>query len=465
MKIKRTHSLKYIFVKYFISVILSFIAVLVICFSTILLIIGLGLVEGANAIEKELESLKVEIRENDNFDFSKLPTGVLYAVVENDNSIIQTNMTKKEQNYALDICSNQVQNGQLPLFYIIIERKADNCILFYEIKPRYTIPWMEKFLPDVDILILLLSMIGCIAVFVLLTFLFAKKLKKSLSPIIELTEKIRRQDLDFNAKMTDITEFNDVINSIEDMKKVLKETLIKNWNMEQVKHEQIAALAHDIKTPLTVIKGNTELLSLTRLTDKQNDFVNYSINNIEKVEKLLRKLSELNKGNGIDKSGLELFATDKFITQISEEIKALAVAKRRTVSIVNKLHNNLYININIELLNRAVMNIISNAISYSEEDTSIEVDFSLENGLFEISCIDEGRGFSREDLKKAKQQFYRGDKSRSDMEHSGLGLSIADDIVRSFGGNLKLGNNAYKGAEVSILLPVADMEAEFLKQV
>ena len=291
----------------------------------------------------------------------------------------------------------------------------------------------------------------------LITLLFSRKLKKRLSSIIELTEKIKEQDLDFQAKRTDITELNYVIDSIDSMKEAFKESLIKNWSMEQTKREQIAALAHDIKTPLTVIRGNTELLSLTELSDRQKDFVNYSLNNIDRVELLLKNLSELNKGKNIDKDLHAVLATDKFITQIGEEIKALAIAKRRSINIINKLYANIYINADIDLLNRAVMNIVSNAINYSEKDTDIEVDFSLADKCFLIKCIDKGRGFSKEDLKKAKEQFYRGDKSRSNTEHSGLGLSITDDIVSSFGGELRLENNTDSGASVSILIPVADI--------
>jgi len=433
IKRKRKHSLKYVFVKYFIFVISSFISALFIFILFGNVIIKLGVVQDPYVLEKNEELLKSEIEKNADFDFSKLPSEALYALIKNDE-IFESNMTKKEQKEALYIYFSKLSGQEIPIFYNVIERKEDICILLYEPKIRYTIPWMEKFLPDFEVLILLLLAITCIAEFVLLTLLFSRKLKKRLSSIIELTEKIKEQDLDFQAKRTDITELNDVIDSIDSMKEALKESLIKNWNMEQTKREQIAALAHDIKTPLTVIRGNTELLSLTELTDRQKDFVNYSLRDLH-----------------------EVLATDKFITQISEEIKALAIAKSRSIDIINKLYTNIYINVDIDLLNRAVMNIVSNAINYSKKDTDIEVNFSIEDGKFLIKCIDKGKGFNNEELKKAKEQFYRGDKSRTNTEHSGLGLSIADDIVSSFGGELRLENNIDVGASVSILIPIADI--------
>ncbi len=456
IKRKRKHSLKYVFVKYFIFVISSFISALFIFILFGNVIIKLGVVQDPYVLEKNEELLKSEIEKNADFDFSKLPSEALYALIKNDE-IFESNMTKKEQKEALYIYFSKLSGEEIPIFYNVIERKEDICILLYEPKIRYTIPWMEKFLPDFEVLILFLLAITCIAEFVLLTLLFSRKLKKRLSSIIELTEKIKEQDLDFQAKRTDITELNDVIDSIDSMKEALKESLIKNWNMEQTKREQIEALAHDIKTPLTVIRGNTELLSLTELTDRQKDFVNYSLNNIDRVELLLKNLSELNKGKNIDRDLHEVLATDKFITQISEEIKALAIAKSRSIDIINKLYANIYINVDIDLLNRAVMNIVSNAINYSKEDTDIEVNFSIEDGKFLIKCIDKGKGFNKEELKKAKEQFYRGDKSRTNTEHSGLGLSIADDIVSSFGGELRLENNIDVGASVSILIPIADI--------
>ena len=81
----------------------------------------------------------------------------------------------------------------------------------------------------------------------------SRKLKIQLSPLIMATEQIQKQNLDFEVESSEISEYNAVLNSISEMKDSLKLSLEQQWKAEQSQREQIAALAHDLKTPLTVI--------------------------------------------------------------------------------------------------------------------------------------------------------------------------------------------------------------------
>ena len=103
------------------------------------------------------------------------------------------------------------------------------------------------------------------------------------------------QDLDFEVKNSDVKEFNEVLISISNMKIALKESLMMQWHMEKEKKNQICALAHDIKTPITIIKGNAELLKETQLCQEDREFTDYIINNADKVEKYISILIDISK--------------------------------------------------------------------------------------------------------------------------------------------------------------------------
>ena len=107
------------------------------------------------------------------------------------------------------------------------------------------------------------------------------------------------------------------------------------------------------------------------------------------------------------------------------------------------------------LLNRAFMNIVSNAVEHTPSGSQLLLTARVEDDEFKFICLDSGPGFSLESLEKATQLFYQEDKSRQSRNHSGLGLTIANDIIRLHHGSLSLSNdNGTGGARVTIILPL-----------
>ena len=100
-------------------------------------------------------------------------------------------------------------------------------------------------------------------------------MRTQLSPLFEATRQVAEQNLDFEVRHSKIKEFEDVLCSFANMKDNLKISLEKQWNAEQLQREQIAALAHDLKTPLTVIQGNIDLINETELDDEQRLYAGY----------------------------------------------------------------------------------------------------------------------------------------------------------------------------------------------
>ena len=106
---------------------------------------------------------------------------------------------------------------------------------------------------------------------------------------------------------------------------------------------------------------------------------------------------------------------------------------------------------------RAFLNILSNAGEHSPINSTIKLSICSKEDNLEISILDQGYGFTNEDLVYAKDQFYQGDKSRHSRQNYGIGLFVAEQIIKNHGGSLILENRTDEiGAKVSILLPVTN---------
>ena len=93
---------------------------------------------------------------------------------------------------------------------------------------------------------------------------FWKRNQKQMQPVLDAIGQIKDQNLEYETSCSGIKEFDDCLSAIDDMRDALRESLEKQWKTEQEKKQQMSALAHDIKTPLTIVRGNAELLSETR---------------------------------------------------------------------------------------------------------------------------------------------------------------------------------------------------------
>lgn len=261
----------------------------------------------------------------------------------------------------------------------------------------------------------------------------------------EAADQIAEKNLEFSIAYTGIREFDDVMSSLDELKYSLFESLSEQWSMQQQKKEQMGALAHDIKTPLTVIRGNTELLAETKLDEEQKSYLNFIENNIEKMQQYLTELIEVSKGR-LENVNLQEADAEEFFLKLEQEAIPMLQLKDLRLSVEHRLKNQK-LSLDMALCTRAIMNLLDNAVQYSGEGGTIYLTGWQENEDICIAVRDEGKGFSGEDLKYAGKEFYRASKTRNASEHFGMGLYIAEQIALLHGGTLQL-RNVSGGAEV-----------------
>lgn len=455
MAVKRhEHSLELIFLQYLLATALALVLAAAIPFALFSLGMQAGLYNYANASEIQAKNAQPEIAAAAPFNSELIPASCTYVLLSQSHTVLQSNMKKDEIQNAIGYLEEAYTPPTPDDCFLVIRRSDGICILHYHIGSKYNIEWMQQNLPTPDKFLTIIIAINCLLGCVIVIALFVRKLKRNLNPLLEATQKIREQDLDFEVQYSGIKEFNHIISSISEMKSELSQSLEKQWRMEQTRREQTSALAHDIRTPLTIIRGNAELLDDSELAEKQQKYVLHILKNSERMEQYLATLIDLTKAESGHSIHPVKIQTERFVKDLEEQTKGLAAPKQIRVEFSrNDLPKEF--TADSDLLERAVVNIVSNAIEYTPKCGTVKIAVENTRGMLHFQVSDSGRGFSPEDLKQASEQFYRGDKSRTSKNHFGMGLFITKSVAEQHEGTLSIANSKETGGGlVTIAIPI-----------
>ena len=366
-----------------------------------------------------------------------------YVLFDLDGKLESGDLTEREAGQAWQAVSEeQRQSGRY--YYMTVPREDGYCVLRYEIAPQYRSPVLRELLMPPVALLILIAILGMLTIVVLEAVCFGRSLKKKLAVLIAAANKVERRELDFPICTGGIKEIDAVLKSMDQMRSALKESLEMQWKMEQEKNRQMSALAHDLKTPLTVVRGNAELLLETELTGEQKSYTEYIENSSLQMQNYLQTLIEVTKSwEGYRFCPQEMDCT-AFLQEIRDQAKGLCTAKH--IELIWNCQSRLSsIYIDRDLMSRAVLNVISNAVEHSPEKGKVTVSVTEDGETLTLVISDNGRGFSAEALRHGTEQFFMDDDSRNSRKHFGLGLYIADSVVQQHGGRLFLENDAQTG--------------------
>ena len=447
-------SLKIIFLEYLISVgivlILSF-GLVILMFTTMY---SLGFILPADYTENQIYERKNAIANTETFDKNLIPDNASYLLISKDGNIITSSMSKDEEDRAIRYYNNEKVYNTPSYSYMEILRSDGYCIIQYSVKPYFTNNFMAKYFPNVNAvylsIIILVSLLNTLVV----TIVWAKYLVKQLSPIFAVSKKISEQTLDFELHYSRVKEFNEVLFSLEKMRNALQESLIKEWIQEENKQKQISALIHDLKTPVSIVQGNAELLKKTSVTEDQSIYIDYILRNSNRISEYIKTLLIMNKNSNATEFQPQLLV----VKAVSEQL--VTVSKELMSINSNNLKTNVVVedgimSVDLKLLERALQNVLANSIENNNGIVILELNIKTVDEFLEISILDNGKGFSDIDLIHAKEQFYRGDYSRHSATNYGIGLFITEQIIKLHGGSVILKNReACRGAEVKFRLPI-----------
>ena len=453
MGMKKPSSLKTAFWRFLFMLLGGLLGAVAVPFLFVTVSTTLGVTTYGNYSEIRANELAPILAATPDLSDVQIPMGIEYALLDKNYQLIETTLDENELEQAMRYATTGASDQNLQKRYLLVTRENEYVVLQYYIGAQYTNEWMNKYLPSPDILLIVLIAAGGIFVCLLLTARFAQKLRLQLVPLFEATSEVAKQNLDFEVGHSNIKEFEDVLISFSHMKESLKASLEHQWKAEQMQKEQIAALAHDLKTPLTVIQGNADLISETELDEEQCLYAEYIISSSEQMQLYIRTLIDISRAA----TGYQLHVEDidlpAYVEQLQRQIGALCQTKKIGLQMEIE-HLPAVLSADKLLLERAIMNVVNNALDYSQQDSSISISITGGKGNLQILVTDAGPGFSQEDLLHAEEQFYMADHSRSSNLHFGMGLFITKSIVQQHGGQLILSNSEKTGgAQVTMKIP------------
>ena len=265
-------------------------------------------------------------------------------------------------------------------------------------------------------------------IMIFISLIFLKNQTRPITNLAKIAEKFGKGEEIEEFKPSGAAEIRQAGYEFDRMRK----RIIRHLNQRS---EMLSGISHDLRTPLTRMK-----LQIAFIKDKE--LANKLTEDIDEMEKMLNEYLQFTSSSFLEKN--ELF-------NLSELINT-TVKRYNNENISTNLSTEIYINGRKNLIKRCINNLIDNAIKYGDK-VNIELTKSTKN--FFIKIEDDGPGIPEKEYDNVFKPFYKIDKGRADSKSSvGLGLSIASDIIRSHGGNIKLEKSPMNGLGVKIFLPV-----------
>lgn len=384
----------------------------------------------------------------DTFDSLQISDLCRWAVVQND-TVLQTNMDDRH----LKIALNAFHGGSGNPGYQYDVKMADGsfCLLQYDYATPYADPALRDTLPDFQTCYILLLAVLILVWLGWQTHCTVRVFAAETACLHRAVDAIAAQQPErIDADGARLREFSATLHSMQTMGRELTDSLQSQWRMEQQRAEQIAALTHDLKTPLSIIQGNADLLAEDALSADQQTQVEAILRGTDRAQQYLAAL----RTACAPPATRETFPSHTLVSALAETARALC-APAGVQLILNEQWQGTLCAAQCDLL-RAAENLLDNAVRYTPRGGTVTLLVTKEKQDFILRVTDTGPGFTPEALAKAGEMLYT-DTARSDAAHQGLGLYFARKVAQSHGGVLVLSNlPAAHGACAELRLPICE---------
>ena len=377
-----------------------------------------------------------------------LDGGLIISIYDNKNNLIRsTNEEHKEQCESMmkNAFSNKLNNGMLSRSFKIIkngEKIGSVNISHYEFYYREVDTIYYDTLNKVLIIITIMATILSLIISLILSKSINKPIYKVIDTVKLLGKGKYKERVDNSSS---IVEIQDMIESINIMAKRLD-------SQDAMRKRLTKDIAHELRTPITIILGQLEAIKdgIWEPTEERLNGIYEEIQRIDRLANSLNSLSKIEEENG---------ALHKEKVEISELIENIFINFEKELhnkNIDGHLHlSKCEIEVDKDKISGAIINLISNALRYTENGGSINIKtFVKEDHLF-IEVEDTGIGIAKEDIPYVFERFYRTDESRARVTGgAGIGLSITLAIVEAHNGMVYVKSELGKGSKFIIELPI-----------
>lgn len=313
---------------------------------------------------------------------------------------------------------------------------------------RYVVS-LEQVDHQIIIYVMIISLVClCVLMFVLITSsYFIGSIVRPVGKVGETARRIAQGDFNVRLKKLNDDEIGELCDTINDMAEELSQS-------EKMKNDFISSVSHELRTPLTAIKGWAETLSTDDAVDRElmQKGMHVIISESERLSQMVEELLDFSR---IQSGRFNLvIANIDIIAELSDAVLMYTerIKREKMTLYYDEPDYLVMVAGDRNRLRQVFVNIIDNAIKYSDPGGTITVVVRLVSGKVVISISDTGCGIKESDLPKVKSKFYKANSTR---RGSGIGLAVADEIISQHGGSLELKSREGVGTTVTITLPTA----------
>jgi signal transduction histidine kinase len=290
-----------------------------------------------------------------------------------------------------------------------------------------------------------------------------RKVSQPVNELMSAVERIRQHDLDFSITYSASNELGDLCSAVNELRQELQDSLEREWRKQEEMRTMVAALAHDLRTPIAIIQGHIEGLARAEAGDKRNQRLERYLPALEasgrSVAHLLNDmllLSELEQTS---------FVIQPYRVALDEELarrvdlytlRAAESGITFRYGLQNPSAHHPFVMLDFHRLEQVLDNLFDTAVRHTPAGGQISLMCTQTPTAVEFILRDSGAGIAQEDLPHIWERFYRSTShpNARSMTNTGLGLSICKLLVERQRGTIALRNHPEGGCEATIVLPV-----------
>lgn len=391
--------------------------------------------------------------------------GIFYSSIDNPAQI-ETAAKKISKS---ECSENLIYEGENGLVIVSNINSHDNHYKLIAVNDEYSLSNASIAIDRNDISSYLAGKTGSIIMIVfgifaasilILTFVTSKSITAPIKKLRDAAGEIAEGNFDVSIEYDSKNEIGDAVRSFNDMQQRLYQSIENQQRMERSRKEMIAGVAHDLRTPLTSVKGYLEGIfdGIANTPEKQQKYLHTIYNSTCDMEKMLDELMIISK---LDLGNIELEAQEtdlkRYLEICAEELRQTAEQSGASFEFdPEKIKENILVYLDVDKFMRVLRNIVSNSIKYKKptEQCKIVMDTAVFDKSVMIEISDNGIGIDAENIVHIFDTFYRVDPARSRVrEGSGLGLSVCKQIVELHGGTIWATSQPGTGTIMHISLP------------
>ncbi|WP_406243257.1 ATP-binding protein [Tissierella carlieri] len=297
-----------------------------------------------------------------------------------------------------------------------------------------------------------ITLFSTLFITILISYLFGRKLTNPLFKIINGIKILASGD--YNVYYPEKGIYKDICSSINNLSLKLKENRMEKENLNKIRENWIENFCHDVKTPLSSIKGYGEILLDDNYMSSNEEKDNYLKIILEKTNYIENLLNDLKLTYKLQNSLIPLkrqkVNLNDFMVEIIVNILNHPLYESRKVNFSYK-ENPVFIDLDTHLFSRAINNLVYNALIHNTKDTIIDISTSNDNGVC-LLIEDNGMGMPKEKLDHLFHRNYNDKLLKESKKGSGRGMIISKEIIEAHGGTIQVTSQLGKGTKITIVL-------------